>query len=184
MDVNSTPAKRRSFRGLRTAVASLALVLMLSVTAFAAALSTVALDLGVAGAAAVTGSVALGGVETLAAGHTVEIDGGTAQALTIAGDGSFSVSVAALADGYHSIKVNAVIDLDGAGVETATETITVTSNYNVASGLLTEIFLLGFDITEVWPATQMIWDALKPVVYLAVGVGLAFMIIRQVRSIF
>lgn len=47
-----------------------------------------------------------------------------------------------------------------------------------------EVFTLGFDIAQVWPYTQMVWDALKPVVYLAVGVGLAFMIIRQVRSIF
>lgn len=42
---------------------------------------------------------------------------------------------------------------------------------------------LGFDITQAFTHAQTIWDTLKPVAYLSVGIGLGFVMFRIVKSI-
>lgn len=44
--------------------------------------------------------------------------------------------------------------------------------------------VLDFDMSQVYVYTQMIWDVLKPVAYVAVGVGIAFTMFRLVRGAF
>jgi len=43
---------------------------------------------------------------------------------------------------------------------------------------------LNFDISQMFQWTQAILDVMMPILYISMGVGLAFMIVRTLRSVF
>jgi hypothetical protein len=155
---------------------SLVAVLALAGTALA---STVAITTPANNDTTINGTVTLDPSATLGTGHTYVIDAGASQALTVTGT-TFSINVAALADGNHSLQAIVNVDEDGAGPNPAVQR-SATVNFTTTAGkvAVTAPPSSGTGLTFTVPtsgigtATSTSLTSMSPLFYIAGGLVVA-----------
>jgi hypothetical protein len=157
----------------------LSLVAVLALAGTALAASTVSITTPANTNTAITGTVTLDTSATLGTGHYYVVDAGTNQALTVTGT-TFSISVAGLADGNHSLQAVVLVDEDGAGPNPAVQR-SASVNFTTTAGAVavaappTGGTGLTFTVptSGIGTATSTSLTSMSPLFYIAGGLVVA-----------